>query len=168
MQSAKGAINVTTAGDDNSIGETCEDSHQQLSIFPGESEHVNHDLRSKLLELSDELKEIMAIPRNVGNIRRQAGICFAPMEYGDLVTLLDQFTHNVWASQARSTQDQELHTEYSSWIWLWDRRANGLRYPLVISTGSIRRAGSRERRFDGANFKPRKLPENAQTPTSPP
>jgi hypothetical protein len=33
-----------------------------------------------------------------------------------------------------------------------------LRYPLV--------GGTRERRFAGTNFKPRKLPENAQTPTS--
>jgi len=36
--------------------------------------------------------------------------------------------------------------------------ANGLRYPLV--------GGTRQRRFDGTSFKPRKLPENAQTPTS--
>src|SRR5215213_254846 len=35
---------------------------------------------------------------------------------------------------------------------------NGLRYPLV--------GGTRQRRFDGTNFKPHKLPENAQTPTS--
>jgi hypothetical protein len=37
-------------------------------------------------------------------------------------------------------------------------RANGLRYPLV--------GGTRQRHFTGINFKPRKLPENAQTPTS--
>jgi len=35
--------------------------------------------------------------------------------------------------------------------------SNGLRYPRV--------GGTRERRFDGTSFKPRKLPENAQTPT---
>jgi hypothetical protein len=35
---------------------------------------------------------------------------------------------------------------------------NGWRYPLV--------GGMRQRGFDGANFKPRKLPEDAQTPTS--
>jgi len=44
--------------------------------------------------------------------------------------------------------------------------ANGLRYPLVISTGSIRRGGTGSRRFDGTSFEPRNLPENAQTPTS--
>jgi hypothetical protein len=38
------------------------------------------------------------------------------------------------------------------------QQANGLRYPLV--------GGTRQRRFDGTSFKPRKLPENAQTPTS--
>ena len=37
-------------------------------------------------------------------------------------------------------------------------RPNGLRYPLV--------GGTRQRYFDGINFKPRKLLENAQTPTS--
>jgi len=37
-------------------------------------------------------------------------------------------------------------------------RANGWRYPLV--------GGTRQRHFDGTNFKPRKLLENAQTPTS--
>jgi len=36
--------------------------------------------------------------------------------------------------------------------------ANGLRYPLV--------GGTRQRYFGGINFKPHKLPENAQTPTS--
>jgi len=36
--------------------------------------------------------------------------------------------------------------------------ANGLRYPLV--------GGTRQRHYDGTNFKPCKLPENAQTPTS--
>ena len=36
--------------------------------------------------------------------------------------------------------------------------ANGERYPLV--------GGTRGRRFAGINFKPHKLPENAQTPTS--
>jgi len=35
---------------------------------------------------------------------------------------------------------------------------NGLRYPLVD--------GTRQRHFDGTNLKPRKLPENAQSPTS--
>jgi len=35
---------------------------------------------------------------------------------------------------------------------------NGLRYPLV--------GGTRQRRFDGTSFKPRKLLENAATPTS--
>jgi hypothetical protein len=35
---------------------------------------------------------------------------------------------------------------------------NGSRYPLVGGTG--------ERRFAGTNLKPRKLPENAQTPTT--
>ena len=35
---------------------------------------------------------------------------------------------------------------------------NGLRYPLV--------GGMRQRRFDGTNSKPRKLPQNAQSPTS--
>ncbi len=34
---------------------------------------------------------------------------------------------------------------------------NGLRYPLV--------GGTRERRFDGINFKPHKLLKNAVTPT---
>ena len=36
--------------------------------------------------------------------------------------------------------------------------SNGLRYPLV--------GGTRQRHFDGTSFKPQKLPENAQTPTS--
>jgi len=35
---------------------------------------------------------------------------------------------------------------------------NGWRYPLV--------GGTRERQFDGTKLEPRKLPENAQTPTS--
>jgi hypothetical protein len=35
---------------------------------------------------------------------------------------------------------------------------NGWRYPLV--------GGMRQRRLDRTNLKPRKLPENAQTPTS--
>jgi len=37
-------------------------------------------------------------------------------------------------------------------------QANGLRYPLV--------GGTRQRHFTGTNLKPRKLLENAQTPTS--
>jgi len=36
-------------------------------------------------------------------------------------------------------------------------RANGWRYPLV--------GGTRQRHFDGTTFKPRKLLENAPTPT---
>ncbi len=39
-----------------------------------------------------------------------------------------------------------------------DRPPNGSRYPLV--------GGTRERHFDGTSYKPRKLLENAQTPTS--
>src|SRR5215216_28768 len=39
----------------------------------------------------------------------------------------------------------------------YPKRANGSRYPLV--------GGTRESCFDGTNFKPRKLPENAQSPT---
>jgi hypothetical protein len=35
---------------------------------------------------------------------------------------------------------------------------NGWRYPLV--------GGTRQRHFDGTNFKPRKLPKNAQTSAS--
>ena len=37
-------------------------------------------------------------------------------------------------------------------------RPNGLRYLLV--------GGTRQRHFDGTNLEPRRLPENAQTPTS--
>ena len=37
-------------------------------------------------------------------------------------------------------------------------QSTGWRYPLV--------GGTRQRRFDGTNPKPRKLPENAQTPIS--
>jgi len=37
-------------------------------------------------------------------------------------------------------------------------QANGLRYPLV--------GGTRQRHFDGINFKSHKVLENAQTPTS--
>ena len=39
-----------------------------------------------------------------------------------------------------------------------DKAPNGVRYPLV--------GGTRQRCFDGTNFEPRKLPENAQTPIS--
>jgi hypothetical protein len=39
-----------------------------------------------------------------------------------------------------------------------DKRANGERYRLV--------GGTRQRHFAGINFKPRKVPENAATPTS--
>jgi hypothetical protein len=39
-----------------------------------------------------------------------------------------------------------------------DERANGWRYPLV--------GGTRQRHFTGTHSKPRKMPENAQTPTS--
>jgi len=39
-----------------------------------------------------------------------------------------------------------------------DLMPNGWRYPLV--------GGTRKRHFDGINFKPYKLPENAPTPTS--
>ena len=41
---------------------------------------------------------------------------------------------------------------------LWIRQANGWRYPLV--------GGTRQRHFNGTNFKPHKLLENAQSPTS--
>ncbi len=36
-------------------------------------------------------------------------------------------------------------------------RANGVRYPRV--------GGTRQRRFDGTSLEPKKLPENAATPT---
>ena len=39
-----------------------------------------------------------------------------------------------------------------------DELPNGLRYPLV--------GGTRQVHFSGTNFKPRKVLENAQTPTS--
>jgi len=42
---------------------------------------------------------------------------------------------------------------------------NGWHYPRVISTGSIRRGGTRERHFAGTDSKPCKLLENAATPT---
>ena len=43
---------------------------------------------------------------------------------------------------------------YHALFW----RANGWRYPLV--------GGTRQRHFTGTNLKLRKVPENAQTPTS--
>jgi len=39
-------------------------------------------------------------------------------------------------------------------------------YPLVVSTGSTRRGGTRKHHFDGTNFQSHKLPENAATPTT--
>ncbi len=44
-----------------------------------------------------------------------------------------------------------------------DLAPNGLRYPRVGLPAQA--GGTRSRHFDGTNFKPRKLPENAQTPT---
>jgi hypothetical protein len=50
-----------------------------------------------------------------------------------------------------------------AWNWLlkfptFFDSFNGLRYPLV--------GGTRQRHFDGTNLKPRKVLENAQSPTS--
>jgi len=50
-----------------------------------------------------------------------------------------------------------LTTRIAFYLFLKEA-ANGLRYPLV--------GGTRQRHFAGTNSKPRKLPENAQTPTS--
>ena len=44
---------------------------------------------------------------------------------------------------------------------------NGLRYPSRSTLVGGLVGGRRERRFAGTNFKPRKLPKNAQTPTTP-
>jgi hypothetical protein len=49
-------------------------------------------------------------------------------------------------------------TESSSESTVFLSAPNGWRYPLV--------GGTRKRHFDGTSLKPRKLPENAQTPTS--
>src|SRR5687768_11932655 len=46
----------------------------------------------------------------------------------------------------------------SSYLQLKKQPPNGWRYPLV--------GGTRQRRFAGTRFKPRKLSENAPTPTS--
>jgi len=43
-------------------------------------------------------------------------------------------------------------------VLLFSEAPNGWRYPLV--------GGTRRCHFDGTHFKPRKLPENAPTPTS--
>ena len=49
-------------------------------------------------------------------------------------------------------------TRPSSAFTVFPPAPNGWRYPLV--------GGTRGRRFAGTNLKPRKLPENAATPTS--
>jgi len=38
--------------------------------------------------------------------------------------------------------------------------------PRMLSAGYPLVGGTRQRHFDGTNLKPRKVPENAQTPTS--
>jgi hypothetical protein len=43
---------------------------------------------------------------------------------------------------------------------------NGVRKPRMLSAGYPLVGGTREHHFTGINSKPRKLPENAQTPTS--
>ena len=53
--------------------------------------------------------------------------------------------------------ESSIFTYYCSLI-ISSQLPNGVRYPLV--------GGTRERHFTGTSFKPRKLPENAQTPTS--
>jgi hypothetical protein len=53
------------------------------------------------------------------------------------------------------------HTQslgYCALLSVNNQPPNGWRYPLV--------GGTRQHRFDGINFKPRKLLKNAQTPTS--
>jgi hypothetical protein len=64
-------------------------------------------------------------------------------------------------SRIKSVKVEEINI----WSFLWNFMntspvlpPNGLRYPLV--------GGTRERQFDGINFKAHKLLENAQTPTS--
>jgi len=46
----------------------------------------------------------------------------------------------------------------SKTVCFLNRLPNGWRYPLV--------GGTRQRHFNGTNLKPKKLPENAPTPTS--
>ena len=55
-----------------------------------------------------------------------------------------------------NTHTQNL--SFKRFSWFVRQPPNGLRYPLVD--------GTRERHFNGIRSKPRKLPENAQTPTS--
>jgi len=52
------------------------------------------------------------------------------------------------------TEEIEEHCRSTNQL----KRANGSRYPLV--------GGTRQRDFDGTNFKPHQLLENAPTPTS--
>jgi len=52
------------------------------------------------------------------------------------------------------TEEIEEHCRSTNQL----KRANGERHPLV--------GGLRQRHLDGTNFKPRKLLENAQTPTT--
>ena len=61
-----------------------------------------------------------------------------------------------------ATRRNEVVTLLAFFIFLipfmyCDETPNGVRYPLV--------GGTRQRHFDGTNFKPYKLPENAPTPT---
>src|SRR5512134_3671456 len=65
-------------------------------------------------------------------------------------SLMDTFVH-AWV------QDVQLFRGVPSFNTSI-RAPNGLRYPLV--------GGTRQRHFAGTNFKPRKLPKNAQTPTT--
>jgi hypothetical protein len=52
----------------------------------------------------------------------------------------------------------EFYSHYLASIFILQMRANGWRYPLVGRT--------RQRHFDGTSLKPRKVLENAPTPTS--
>src|SRR5512134_336713 len=77
-----------------------------------------------------------------------------------LLVLRDSLTTEMRLSLL-ATDDEPVKTcnvEKSSPMIVSSYPANGWRYPLV--------SGARQRRFDGTNLEPRKLPENAQTPTS--
>jgi len=66
----------------------------------------------------------------------------------------DEFTRK----KLRHTEIAQCLSQLKFYFDHQSRLPNGWRYPLV--------GGTRQHHFAGTNFKPRKLPENAQTPTS--
>ncbi len=109
MEPSKRAVDVNAASDHYSAGDPLKGLHEHSAVMFGESDHVDHYIRAKLLELLPMLCQLIPVTQDAIHLFWETDTTLSTVKHRDPMPVPYQMINQVRADETSSTDDKNLH-----------------------------------------------------------